>query len=98
MQHGSLLLGPGHERLAELVPGRGGQVARQLTVGSTDLGRCLDVTVDTQRVRVALASGFAEGLGVDLQASGLDAAERGRVQEAAAAKRRELEPQEVLAR
>jgi len=64
LQHGSLLLGQEHARLAELLPGRressGHGAARRLTEKTISLNALLDRQVSHSEVSRALQSGFGE--------------------------------------
>jgi lipoate-protein ligase A len=61
LQHGSLLLGPEHERLAELM-----QTRHVLPRTSTHLSRWID-DIDLARLRECLVEGFERTLGVRLE-------------------------------
>ena len=88
LQHGSLLTGPGHARLPELLPLPGPQRQRwadALTGASAHLGQCLDPVPDHGRIADALARAFAARLGVEWDTAGLapeeEAAARARAAE-----------------
>lgn len=65
LQHGSLLLGPEHERLAELM-----QTSHVLPHTSTHLSRWID-DIDLVRLKECLVEGFERILGVQLQPADL---------------------------
>ena len=84
LQHGSLLIGPGHRRLLELLPAGGegrGEAARRLEEGSTCLGEWLAGPIDTGRLTGCLAEGFGRCLGVEVRPGELSPAEQERAAE-----------------
>ncbi|MBI2502216.1 MAG: lipoate--protein ligase family protein [Candidatus Latescibacteria bacterium] len=85
LQHGSLLIGPQHRRLLELLPaGRGegrGEAARHLEEGSICLRECVDGPVDLARLGQCLAEGFGRCLEVEMRPGGLSPAEEERAAE-----------------
>lgn len=85
LQHGSLLTGPQHRRLLELLP-PGGAVgraasARRLVEGSTCLQDWVSGPVDLGRLARCLAEGFGRCLGVEMRPGVLSPAERERAAE-----------------
>lgn len=75
LQHGSLLTGPGHARLPELLPLPAAQRRRWADVlegASAHLGQCIAPVPDHERIGDALARGFAARLGVEWDTAGLD--------------------------
>lgn len=85
LQHGSLLIGPQHRRLLELLPAgrvvRRAEVDRRLEEGSTCLQECMGGPVDVDRLVRCLGEGFAHCLGVELQPGSLSPAEAERAAE-----------------
>jgi lipoate-protein ligase A len=81
LQHGSLLVGPQHQRLLDLLPpgAGGGEAARRLEEGSTFLQEWAGGPVDLGRLAGCLAQGFERGLGVEMRPEELSPAERERV-------------------
>ncbi len=73
LQHGSILAGPEHLMLAELLPEATSELP--LEQASTHLGACLDGPVDLQLLRSRLGEAFAEGLDLELQADDLTPSE-----------------------
>lgn len=71
LQHGSLLLGPQHLYLAELLPegkaAQGRAYSRDLEQRSTYLRQCIDNQVNVDMLEDCLAEGFRQELGIDLQ-------------------------------
>ncbi len=83
LQHGSLLTGPRHRRLLELLPpgAAGGEGARRLEEGSTFLAECAAGPVDLGRLAACLAEGFGRCLGVEMAPGQLSPAEQERAGE-----------------
>jgi len=79
LQHGSLLTGPAHQRIVDLVPGlsriQRRAWRRELQAGSTDLSACSGGDVDYAELEAALLDGFAETLNVEIQADPLSVLE-----------------------
>lgn len=113
LQHGSLLLGPEHERLLELLPlatsAERDAARQQLRTSSTCLRACTRRDADFEELAGCLAAGFAGCLGLELRPGGLTAAEDSRAEELLAqgyagmdwrslAEHQEREGAEVLAR
>ncbi len=80
LQHGSVLTGPAHRRLLDLLPTMPPQVLAvwqgQLRDGCIDLSECVEGPVDELRLRAELAAGFATALGVELVPAALTAREQ----------------------
>jgi lipoate-protein ligase A len=80
LQHGSLLVGPGHARIAALLPGSEGlteeQAARSLQEQTISLDSLLSRQVSFVEVARALQGGFAKKLSGALQPAGVTAGER----------------------
>jgi len=80
LQHGSLLLGPAHLLLAELLAGLSAAeraaCRRRLEECSTHLGACACGPVPPAAVGEAIAAGFAAVLGAEFEPSELTVAER----------------------
>jgi lipoate-protein ligase A len=83
LQHGSLLTGPRHRALLDLLPpgAAGGEGARRLEEGSTDLGECTAGPVDLARLAACLAEGFGRCLEVEMQPGQLSPGEQARAAE-----------------
>ena len=79
LQHGSLLAGPEHLRLAELIPppGRGDP---SLEASSTHLGECMDEPLDRGFLVSCLAAGFGGILGLPVREEPLSPVERQRAE------------------
>jgi hypothetical protein len=79
LQHGSVLTGPSHRRLLDLLPPLPETVLAswrgQLREGSVDLAECLGGGVDLDRLSRSLAAGFEQVLGVRLAPAVLSPAE-----------------------
>ncbi len=77
LQHGSLLTGPRHRRLLDLLPqgAAGGEGARRLEEGSTFLGEAAAGPIDLRRLPACLAEGFGRCLGVEMRPGQLSSAE-----------------------
>ena len=88
LQHGSILLGPAHERLPDLMridePRRRAWAAA-LAAGSTDLARCAPGPVDRDALVDCLVGGFVRRLGAQMERGELTAAEELRAAERTAA-------------
>lgn len=79
LQHGSLLAGPEHLRLAELIPApRGGEAS--LEASSTHLAECAAQPLDRDRLVGCLAAGFGQVLGRPVREAPLTPAERRRAE------------------
>lgn len=82
LQHGSVLTGPAHRRLLDLLPPMPATVLEswraQLQEGSVDLAECLGEEVDLHRLSRSLAAGFEQALGVDLVPGALGPEEEAR--------------------
>jgi lipoate-protein ligase A len=82
LQHGSLLIGPQHRRLPELLPaGAGEGAARRLEEGSTCLGERVAGPIDRGRLAGCLAEGFGRCLGARMRPGRLRPAEEERAAE-----------------
>jgi lipoate-protein ligase A len=79
LQHGSILAGPEHLRLAELIPpsGRG---LETLAAHSTHLAECSQDPVDARRVVDGLAAGFGQVLGMPVHERPLTGPEEARAE------------------
>ena len=79
LQHGSLLAGPEHLRLAELIPAplRG---EPSLEASSTHLAECTDKPLDRELLAGCLAAGFGHVLGLPVHEEPLAPAERQRAE------------------
>ena len=90
MQHGSILVGPQHRQLPDLLQGldaqRRDQLKRQLTAGSTHLSELCGGPVDSAELMACLSLGFAETMDIELKTSELSRRERARAQVIAAAR------------
>ena len=79
LQHGSLLLGPQHKKLLDLLPGNNAATRqrryRELDAGSVDLQSWGAGEIDPHRLARCLAEGFAECAGVRLRRDELDFSE-----------------------
>ena len=88
MQHGSILVGPQHRQLPDLLLGldaqRRGQLKRQLTAGSTHLSELCGGPVDGAELTKCLGIGFVETMDIELKASELSRRERALAQVIAA--------------
>ena len=84
LQHGSLLTGPAHLRLLDLlvtIPAPLQEEWRkQLEQGSIHLGECIDRELDVEELAACLAAGFSRQLGVKIEPAALTLAEERRVQ------------------
>lgn len=72
LQHGSLLIGPQHGRLLELLPAgeaERAEAARRLAHSSTCLRECAGTPIDLDRLARCLAEGFCRILQVELRPS-----------------------------
>ena len=79
LQHGSLLAGPEHLRLAELIPApRQGDPS--LEAASTHLAECAGEPLDRDRLVGCLATGFGHVLGLPVREAPLTPAERRRAE------------------
>jgi lipoate-protein ligase A len=89
LQHGSLLLGPQHERVLELLAMAAGPeraaAELQLRSASTYLRACAPRTVEFDELAGCLAAGFAHGLPAVLQKDELTTDEAARVEDLLAA-------------
>jgi lipoyl(octanoyl) transferase len=76
LQHGSLLTGPGHERLIGLLPAaEARRWAGALAASSAHLGQCLEPLPAIERIRGCMAEGFGSRLGIQWDTAGVAAAE-----------------------
>ena len=78
LQHGSILLGPAHERLPELMQidqTRREQWTAALRESSIDLGQCIGSQVGREDLLACLVSGFGQRLAVEMRRDELSAAE-----------------------
>ena len=79
LQHGSLLAGPEHLRLAELIPPpRRGDPS--LESSSTHLGECIEEPLDRGFLVSCLAAGFGGVLGLPVREEPLSPVERQRAE------------------
>ena len=84
LQHGSILLGPAHERLPELMrigDDRREQWTAMLKESSIDLGECITRRVSRDELVACLIMGFEERLGLETRRDELHADEVGRTTE-----------------
>ncbi|MFH1569733.1 MAG: lipoate--protein ligase family protein [Gemmatimonadota bacterium] len=90
LQHGSVLTGPEHRRLLELLSGPPlPGAAAALEANSTDLAECLGRPVAFEEVASHLAAGFRRTLGIGLEAGPLTAAEETRAEQLAVSRYRD---------
>ena len=84
LQHGSLLTGPAHLRLLDLLTPIPAPLQeewrRQLEQESIHLGECTDRELDIKELAACLAAGFGRQLGVEIKPAFLTFAEERRVQ------------------
>lgn len=66
LQHGSILAGPEHLLLTEMLP-EPAPTQTSLAAASTHLGECIDGPVDTEALASSLALAFAAGLGLSVR-------------------------------
>ena len=79
LQHGSLLAGPEHLRLVELIPApQGGEAS--LEASSTHLAECAGQPLDRDRLVGCLADGFGQVLGLPVREAQLTPGERRRAE------------------
>ncbi len=87
IQHGSILLAPGSERIERYVPGSRGALGDRITNVRDELGR----DVGAAELREAVAGAFRTSFGVDWEPLALGPPERETVEARARAKRAELD-------
>lgn len=86
LQHGSVLMGPEHRRLLDLLAGPPPPGSADLEASSTDLSQCLGRPLSHGEVAVHVAAGFQSQLAVDLHPTELSLGEEARARALARSK------------